>query len=100
MSHKITLIDKKTEKMNIFYIEDINKYIEYAKEVFLSEEFYVDMEPLVDLLSIEEYKKVIRSYPEAEDIIFPKKIKTADELYYWVQSWKVLEEIYELSLLK
>ena len=99
MSHEVTIVNIKTEKMEKFIISNIEDYIKYIKQLFESELFYVELNPKVELLSLEEFKDIIRSNPEAEGIIFPDNIETAEELDYWVQSWKVLEDIYELSLL-
>lgn len=99
MSHEVTIINIKTEKIDKFVISDVYSYISYIKELFDSELFFIELNPKVELLSLDEFKEIIKSNPEAEDIIFPEDIKTAEELDYWVQSWKVLEDIYDLSLL-
>jgi len=99
MTHKVSIVDKKTKEMKVFYISNVSHYIDYIKELFGAGLFYVEIEPEVSLLSLNEYKEIIRSCPDTEDIIFPEKIKTAEELDYWIQSWKILEEVYSLSLM-
>lgn len=95
MSHKITIIDKKTEKEDYFVIESNEDFYNYIKEVFESDLFYIEIEPDHLKLSLKEYKNILRIF--SKDFKFPNTIKTTFELEEWINAWKALEEINILS---
>lgn len=98
--HKVTLMNKKNSEIDIVYFKDVQKLIYALPDIYNSGFFYVELDLETNNLTLEDYKKILLSNPEIKEYKFPEEIKTVQDMEEWIDAWKTLEEIYELSSLK
>lgn len=96
--HKLTLMNKKTSEIDVIYFKDTNKLIYALPDIYNSDFFYVEIELETENLTLDEYKKILLSNPEIKNYNFPEEIKTVEDMEEWIDAWKTLEEVYELSI--
>lgn len=99
IEHKLTLLGKEEGEMETIYFNDINTLIDILPAIYKDDLFYVELEPDIDNITLEEYKKLLLTNPIAKDFKFPNTIENVQDMQSWINSWKILEETFELSAL-
>lgn len=97
--HKVTLMNKKNSEIDVVYFKDVQKLIYALPDIYNCDFFYVELDLETNNLTLEEYKKILLSNPKIKEYKFSEEIKTVNDMDEWIDAWKTLEEVYELSSL-
>lgn len=58
--HKITLVNKKTEKLHEIFIQDFIELYSFLEEIFELDMFFIDIEINLDIIKLEEYIALLK----------------------------------------
>ena len=99
IEHKLILLDKKSGDLETIIFKNTNNLLDILPMLYKENNFFIEIEIDVDNITLEEYKKIILTNPESEGFKFPENIKNIEDLKEWIDAWKVLEDVFELSAL-
>jgi hypothetical protein len=97
IKHKLLLLDKKSSEIETIYFSNIFKLIAVLPDIYVSDMFYIELEPDIEHITLENYKNLLKANPEYSNFKFPEEIKYVNDMVDWINAWKTLEEVFELS---